>query len=178
MAEIAQRPFWAEEKTWEKSKLPPIAGSKTVDEISTAVPKFTQVEADHILGEYTHKDGLLLYHFYHRKRKEIFDAAEAEMSHIRGSSASPDQARILQQEVAVKANADMLAHPWWPKFEDILKRVFTEHFKYQPFKTNFYPEVDGWSVAMPDPDSPLALTPERLVAPFALVDTALGQFQG
>lgn len=173
MSETEQRPFWAEEKPWEKAKLPPIKGSKTVGDVTTAIPKFTQVTGDQIQGEYTLKDGLLLYHFHHKKRKEIFDAAETEMSRIRDTVQSAEQARILQQEVALKANADLGFYPWWPNFEDLLKRAFSEHFKYQPFKTNFYPEVDGWSVAMPEPNAPAAVTPERLMAPFYLVDQLL-----
>ena len=170
MTETEQRPFWAEEKPWQKAKLPVIEGSQTVGDIATAVPKFNHVDTPQLLGEYTTKDGLLLYHFYCRKRKEIFEAAETEMSRIKDAVRSPEQARIAQQEVAVKANAELAAYPWWPNFEDLLKRVFEAQFKYHPFKFNFYPETDSWSVAMPEPSAPAALTPERLEAPFHELD--------
>lgn len=172
MAETNGRPFWAEEKPWQESKLPTINGAAKAEEIASAVPTFTTVETPVLLVNYTHKDGLLLYHFFLRQRKEIFDAAEAEMNHIRDTVRNSEQVRVQQQEVAAKANQELAAIPWLPSFEGMLKMVFEKHFKYHPFKVNFYPETDSWSVAMPEPSSPLAFTAERLATPVLELSSA------
>ena len=164
-AETNRRPFWTEEKPWQESKLPTISGAAKAEEIVSAVPTFTTVETPVLLVNHTRKDGLLLYHFFLRQRKEIFDAAEAEMNLLRDTVRNLEQVRAQQQEVAAKANQELAAIPWPSSFEGLLKTVFEKHFKYHPFKANFYPETDSWSVAMPEPSSPLTFTAERLAAP-------------
>jgi len=171
-AETKERPFWAEEKPWQESKLPHIDGAAKADEIASAVPSFTAIETPVLLVNYTRKDGLLLYHFYHRQRKEIFDAAEAEMNRIRDTVRNSEQVRVDQAEVAVKANQELAKVPWWPSFEGMLKTIFEQQFKYHPFKINFYQETDSWSVAMPEPTSPLAITTERLAEPVKKLSAA------
>lgn len=164
-AETNGRPFWAEAKPWQEAKLPKIEGATKVEEVASAVPSFTTVETPLLFCSYTLKDGLLLYQIFHRQRKEIFDAAEAEMNRIRDTVRNPAQVQAEQQEVATKANVELAKHPWWPMFEQVLKTIFERHFRYHPFKVNFYPETDSWSVAMPKPTAPGGFSSERLAAP-------------
>jgi hypothetical protein len=172
MAETEQKPFWMDEEEWEK-RYPKMPQENIAEQVVNAVPELHPVEKGEVVGAYTTKDGLLIYHFYKRDRKKIYDEAHAEMDRIRDEE-PPAEVSRLQQAVATGANVDLDAHPWWPEMSQVLDEVFTEHFKHRPKKITFYPEPDAWSVIMPEPDGPVSMGTSQLEAPFAAVALKVG----
>jgi hypothetical protein len=90
------------------------------------------------------------------------DGAEEAMNHINITVADRGASTKMQQSLASEANQKLANMPWWPDFGDTLKTVFGDHFRYQTAKITYYPEVDSWSVMLPEPSSPLAMTPSHL----------------
>jgi len=152
------KPFWMSDEEWGRRGLPKLEGN-VAEAVTNGVPDLTWVEHGHVVGAYTRKDGMLVFHFYKRDRKAIFDEAHRQMAE-KGAD---------QKGIADAANEALEKLPWWPQFKGHLDSVFKEQFRYQPFKTDYYSEVDSWSVIMPEPAGPLALKKERLEAPFVAV---------
>jgi hypothetical protein len=147
-----KRPFWvSDEEKKGLSTTPP----DNLD-VASAIPALTCVEAGSLVGAYTRKDGLVIYHVYKKDRKEIYDAAHEALAKTRDPAA--------QQEISRRANQDLEEHPWWPDTVVKLHEVFSEHFKHHPNKITYFPEVDSWSVILPEPTMPAALAPQYLKA--------------
>lgn len=168
-----KKPFWMDEEEW-KARYPEMPQENIADKVVGGIPELIPVEKGDVVGAYTFKDGLLIYHFYKRDRKEIYDQAHVDMDRIRDEVQDPKDRAQQQQEVAAAANAEFDKHPWWPDMSEILDMVFTDHFKYRPKKITFYPEPDAWSVMMPEPDGPVSMTTAHLEAPFAAVALQVG----
>jgi hypothetical protein len=169
MAETKVKPFWVEDAEWAKKGLPKLEGN-VAEAVVSGVPELKWVEKGSLIGAHVQKDGMLVYHFYKKDRKAIYDEAQTLLEASRGQ---PSEAQV-QQSIAERANADLEAHPWWPQFKEQLEVVFNEHFKYQPFKVDYYPEVDSWSVIMPVPDTPVPRTIAQLEAPFSVIALRVG----
>lgn len=168
---VKKRPFWVSGTE--------VAGLKTTpqdniaDRVVGGVPQLNVVEKGDIVGAWTRKDGLLIYHFYKRDRKEIYDQAQAEMDRIRDEERDREVDR-LQAAVANGANIDLANAPWWTGFEELLNDVFGEHFKYSPRKITYYPETDSYSVMMPEPSGPVSMPTGMIEAPFSMVALRVG----
>lgn len=167
------RPFWMDDAEWEK-RYPQMPQDNIAETVMSGIPDLTEVEKGEIVGAYTHKDDLLVYHFYKKDRKNIYDAAHREMDRIGKESGLGAENTKLQDEVARKANTDLEACPWWPDFEKTLSQVFAETFKYQEYKITFYPEVDSWSVILPTPGGLTKPSKQQLEKPFSMLAFRVG----
>jgi len=167
------KPFWMDDEEWER-KYPQMPQINIADSVASGVPNLVEVEKGNIVGAYTLKDGLLIYHFYKKDRKEIYDTAQAEMDRARDEVEDLEKRSRLQGVLAHDANEALRAHPWWPNFEAELDAVFSEVFKYQDHKIDFYKEVDSWSVLLPEPSGVVRPSKEYLERPFAMLATRLG----
>jgi len=165
MAETEKKPFWMDNDEWEKRHLPKLEGDVSAA-VTGGVPDLKWVEKGAIIGAWVIKDGLLLYHFYKKDRKEIFDQAHKQMEGVKDAA--------LQQEIATQANASLEKLPWWPNFKDVLESVFKEHFRFHPFKSDYYQEVDSWSVVMAEPSTPVRWTAAQYELPFSKVALQVG----
>lgn len=167
-----KKPFWMDDEEWKQRGLPKLEGNMS-DAVAGGVPELKWVERGSIIGAWVEKDGLLIYHFYKRDRKGIFDAAQDEMAEAR-KQASAKQVEEWQQRIAEHANAELAKVPWWPNFEEVLDQEFKSHFRFHPFKTNYYPEVDSWSVVMEPPNTPTKWGPAQYEIPFSKIALRLG----
>jgi hypothetical protein len=173
MTKAETKPFWMDEEEWEK-KFPQMPQANIADNVTSGVPDLKDVEKGDVVGAYTIKDGLLIYHFYKKDRKAIYDAAHAEMDRLREEVEDQAEKAKLQGEVAKQANTDLEACPWWEGFEDELKAVFADVFKYQEYKISFYREVDSWSVILPEPSGVVKPSTQHLEKPFAMLALRVG----
>lgn len=162
------RPFWVDDKEWER-KYPQMPQANIAEKVTAGIPELKEVEKGDVVGAYTIKDGLLIYHFYKKDRKEVYDTAQAEMDKIGEEVTDLKERAGLQDAVAHKANTSLEEHPWWPGFESLLGAVFSEVFKYQEHKATFYREVDSWSVMLPEPQGVLAPSKQHLEKPFTVL---------
>lgn len=167
------KPFWMDDEEWER-KYPQMPQVNIAASVSEGVPDLTEVEKGDVAGAYTFKDGLLIYHFYKKDRKEIYDTAQAEMDRLRDETEDRADRDRLQDTVAQDANAALREYPWWPNFEDELHSVFSEVFKYQEHKVTFYKEVDSWSVMLPEPSGVVKPDKAYLEKPFAMLALRVG----
>jgi len=159
------KPFWMTNDEWEQ-RYPEMPQVNIAESILSGVPDLREVEKGNVVGAYTFKDGLLIYHFYKRDRKEIYDDAQERMD---AASEDPQKRSEEQGVIAKEANEAMKQVPWWDGFENTLSEVFSEAFKYQEFKVSFYPEVDSWSVMLPKPQGVTQPTVKHLEMPFSLL---------
>jgi hypothetical protein len=160
------------EKKWKSSGLPKLEGN-LAGTVQDGVPDLTWVDAGHIKGAWVIKDGLLLYHFYKRDRKDVYDNAQAEMDDAR-KTCSKEQLPVAQQRIAEHANSEFEKRPWWPEFKTVVEGVFKDHFRYSSFKIDYYREVDSWSIVMPEPNTPIKWTKEQYETPFFAISRLLG----
>ena len=167
------KPFWMDEEEWEQ-KYPKMPQENIAEQVVNAVPELHPVEKGEVVGAYTFKDGLLIYHFYKRDRKKVYDDAHEEMDRIRDEVKDETEKNRQQALVAKTANDYFANNPWWPNMAEVLDEVFTDHFKHRPKKITFYPEPDAWSVMMPEPDGPVSMTTAQLEAPFSAVALKVG----
>ena len=141
--------------------------------IVAGVPELEEVEKGDIVGAYTYKDGLLIYHFYKKDRKVIYDAAQDSLEKI-PQMGDPKELKERHDEIALNANAALEKCPWWSDFEEKLAEVFSEVFKYQEFKAAYYQEVDSWSVILPAPSGLVKPNRQQLERPFVLLALRVG----
>ena len=139
-AKVEKLPFFVSDE--EKKGLETTPNDDLSEALQEAIPEFTDVEKGDVVASFGMKDGLLIYHFYKRDRKKIYDDAHEALAAERDAS--------IQQEISRNANALLEQTPWWPGFNEVLDAVFAEHFKYTERKISYYPEVDSWSVIMPE----------------------------
>jgi len=184
-----RKPFWMTDEEWEQKNLPKLPGENIADQVQ--VPELTTVKHDHVLVEYGVKDGVLNYHFYHRYRKEIIDAGHAAMESTRDrfeaacKGASDNDKRVAarardleQQQISRDVHAALDEKPWWDGFGEYLGKMFPQVFKFRTgFKVNYFPEVDSWSVAMPEPRTPLPMPEEVLTEPAGLAEAYAASFE-
>lgn len=166
------KPFWMDEEEWEK-RYPKIPEQDMSDAVINGVPDLREVKKGDIVGAWTRKDGALIYHFYHTGRKAIYDQANAEMDAVRDGEGTQQEKIARQNEIAARANIEIEKFPWWDGFEQLLNKVFSDYFKYRPHKVAFSPEVDSWSVMVPDISSPVSWTDNQYEKPFNLVASAV-----
>lgn len=164
------KPFWVDDAEWNR-KYPKMNQANIADNVVSGIPDMERVEKGDIVGEYTFKDGLLVYHFYKKDRKKIYDDAFAEMDRIRdeGATLSKEESMKSQNAAAHKANIALAEKPWWPNFEKMLAEAFSEVFKYQEHKATFYSEVDSWSVILPVPSGLVRPNKQQLERPFSML---------
>lgn len=167
------KPFWMDDEEWER-RYPQMPQANIADSVATGVPELSEVEKGDIVGAYTFKDGLLIYHFYKKDRKEIYDIAQTEMDRVRDGAKDKEEGDRLQGILAHEANEALKASPWWPNFEDELHSVFSEVFKYQEHKATFYKEVDSWSVMLQKPEGMVTPDKSHLERPFAMLALRVG----
>ena len=174
MAETQERkrPFWMDEGEWNKRGLPKLSGN-IANVVASGVPDLNWVFCEGLVGAWTSKDGMLIYHFYKKDRKEIYDTIHAEMDEA-VNQYGRDRAQEVLTRCAEEGNKKLEKHPWWPNFKELLDKVFKDHFRFHPFKISFYPEVDSWSVIMTPPDTPVAWGHNQYEAPFSQVARLLG----
>jgi len=168
-----EKPFWMDDEEWRR-KYPQMPQTNIADSVAAGVPDLVEVEKGDVVGVYTVKDGLLIYHFYKKDRKEIYDSAQSEMDRIRDEVGDREKSSRLQGILAHDANEALEATPWWPNFEDELHSVFSEVFKYQEHKATFYKEVDSWSVILPEPSGVVKPNRSYLEKPFAMLALRVG----
>lgn len=173
MKKAETKPFWMDDEEWER-KYPQMPQTNIADQVVAGIPNLNEVEKGDIIGAYTLKDGLLIYHFYKKDRKEIYDIAQAEMDRLRDEIEDKEKSDRLQGIVAHDANEALKAIPWWPNFEEDLHSVFSEVFKYQEHKVTFYKEVDSWSVMLQEPSGPVKPNKQILEKPFTLMALRVG----
>lgn len=164
-AKVEKLPFFISDA--EKKGLEAAPQDNLADNLKEAIPDFFDVEKGEVVGSFGLKDGLLIFHLFKKDRKKIYDEAHTAMEQYAKECREPQRTE-MQQRVAQQANKDLAAHPWWPGFEEILRAVFAEHFKYTEQKITYYPEVDSWSVIMPEPKS-VAMPKSHLEAAVAKV---------
>jgi len=173
MMKAETKPFWMDDEEWER-RYPQMPQVNIADSVVSSVPELTEVEKGNIVGAYTFKDELLLYHFYKKDRKEIYDAAQAGMDRLRDEIDDKEKRDRLQGIIAHDANEALKAAPWWENFEAELHSVFSEVFKYQEHKVSFYKEVDSWSVMLPEPAGVTRPSKQHLEKPFAMLALRFG----
>jgi hypothetical protein len=157
-----QKPFWMDESEWKTRGLPKLINYRGIDNIVESIPVLNWIQKGNIIAAYVEKDGLINYHFYKKDRKEIFDKAHIDMDQIKKDTPY-DLQEDAQNKIAKQANKNLEEHPWWPGFSSFIHHVFNEHFKYQPFKVDYYPEVDSWSIIMNIPNTPTKWSPQHEV---------------
>lgn len=173
MKKAETKPFWMDDEEWER-RYPQMPQVNIADSVVSSVPELTEVEKGNIVGAYTFKDGLLLYHFYKKDRKEIYDAAQNAMDRVCATTEDCAEQSRLNDEIAREANKSLEKHPWWENFKDELHSVFSETFKYQEHKVSFYKEVDSWSVMLPEPVGVTRPSKQHLEKPFATLALRFG----
>lgn len=156
--EVGKTPFFVSDE--EKKGLEDVPQENLAEPLKEAIPEFNHVDKGEVKGSYGYKDGILIYHVYKADRKGIYDVAHAALDEAKTDAE--------QQEISRSANAALAVHPWWPDTEKILTEIFSEHFKYSPNKVTYYPEVDSWSVIMPEPKG-VAVPSSHLEAVFAKI---------
>jgi hypothetical protein len=178
---VEKKPWWVGDQAVDALK------SKPHDDISehVQVPELTEVLHDHVVVEFGVKDGVLNYHFYHRDRKTVIDNGHAAMEAsrdvfeqaLRDAKTEQDKRVAVatrdatQQQISRDVHGALEDLPWWDGFGEYLEKMFPQVFKFQrDFKVNYFPEVDSWSVAMPEPKTPLPLPDEVLKEPAALAE--------
>lgn len=165
------KPFWMDDAEWER-KYPQMPQANIAETVVSGIPDLEKVEKGEIIGEYTLKDGLLVYHFYKKDRKEIYDDAFKALD---AADRLPQEERTkTQSEISHRANVNLAEHPWWPDFEKLLSDVFSEVFKYQEHKATFYNEVDSWSVILPAPGGLTKPSKQQLEKPFSVLAFRVG----
>lgn len=167
-----KKPFWMDDEEWNRRGLPKLDGEVSAA-VTGGVPDLKWVDKGAIVGAWVVKDGLLLYHFYKKDRKAVYDAAQAEMETAR-KQASKESVEEWQKRIAEHANGELEKIPWWPNFKDVLDQVFKEHFRFHPFKIDYYLEVDSWSVVMTEPSTPVRWTAAQFELPFSKVALQVG----
>lgn len=185
MTEQAEKPFWVSDDEYKGLQTTPV-DQNLADNVVEGVPDLTEVDGPKVVGKYGYKDGILIYHFYHKGRKEVIDIAEGALEETRQrfdercSGASENDKRVAaemmkgeQEQISRDANAALAERPWWTDFEQRLRELFPQVFKYQDFKVTFYPEVDSWSVILPAGTTPMEPTKEHLELPFKHLNLAL-----
>jgi len=160
--EAKKKPFWVSDE--EKAGLSTTPQCNV--DVASAVPELTWVEKGSVIGAYVRKDGLVIYHIYKADRKEIFDRTHQRMDTVR-ELGHPAKMAEEQNRIAQEANAALNDVPWWEGTQQKLEQVFQDHFKHHPHKVTYYPEMDSWSVILPEPTMPGALTKAHLEAPFS-----------
>jgi hypothetical protein len=173
MTKAETKPFWMDEEEWAR-KYPKMPQVNIASSVEAGIPQLNEVEKGGIVGAYTFKDGLLIYHFYKKDRKKIYDAAQAEMDRVRDETEDLKERNKLQGILAHDANENLNSHPWWPNFEEALHAVFSEVFKYQQHKAAFYKEVDSWSVILPEPTGVVRPSKQHLEKPFVMLALKIG----
>lgn len=160
---VKRLPFFVSDE--EKKGLANVPQDNLADQLKEAVPEFKEVTKGEVIGSFGVKDGLLVYHFYKKDRRTIYVEAHKALEATKNNA--------QQQEIARKANIELAKHPWWPNFEQMLDGIFSEHFKYTDRKITYYPEVDSWSVIMPEPKG-LAMPDSHLEAAVSKVALRVG----
>lgn len=173
MTKAETKPFWMSDEDWEK-RYPQMPQANIAEQVVDGVPDLNEVEKGEVVGAYTFKDGLLIYHFYKKDRKTIFDQAHAEMDRIATEVEDPKEREAQQRTAAEGANTALAESPWWDNFEEELKAVFGEVFKYQEAKITFYREVDSWSVMLQEPSGVVTPSKQQLEKPFSMLALRLG----
>jgi hypothetical protein len=146
---VEKKPWWVsgeEKKGVEETPQVDLANA-----LQDAVPAFERVEKGDLIAEYGVKDDLLLFHFYKKDRREIYDRAHAAIDKVGQLYGRAPQADVEIAKISKEANADLEQCPWWPDFEAVAAEVFQDHFRYQPHKLTYYMEVDSWSLMLPQP---------------------------
>jgi hypothetical protein len=124
------------------------------------------VEQELIEGEYGIKDGILYLHFYKKDRKKLYDQVMQNVAATKRGS---------KEEAAAFAEGDTKLReiPWWPAIEEVLGLVAKEKYRYVEPKITYAPEVDSWSVMLPEPTSFGATATKYLESFFNEVDNRL-----
>lgn len=138
-------------------------GKDLQEEISSAVPQLQSVALDKVICEYGEKDGLYNFHFYLPVRYAIRMEAEEQMERAR-RECSKEQLPIMQQRIADHGNQKLAENPWPGNMEALITESFKQVFPYSEFKVSFFPEVDSWSVVMPEPKRGF-ITERRMTEP-------------
>lgn len=173
MAETQEKkPFWMDDEEWQRRKLPALEGNMA-GAVTGGVPQLNWVTKGGLVGAWVVKDGLLLYQLYKKDRKEIFDAAQKQMDAARELK-DLAQIQAAQQRIAEDANFAMEQRPWWPNFKSVVEDVFKEHFRFHPFKIDFYREVDSYSVVMAELDTPVKWSAAQYEAPISKIALQVG----
>jgi len=165
------KPFWMDDTEWER-RYPQMPQANIAENVVAGVPDLKEVEKGNIVGAYTFKDGLLVYHFYKKDRKKIFDEAFRALDAV--EDLPQKEKTKAQNEISHRANVELSEKPWWPDFEKYLSEVFSEVFKYQEYKATFYSEVDSWSVILPAPSGLVTPNQQQLEKPFAMLAFRVG----
>jgi hypothetical protein len=147
MAETKEQPFWASDSE-RKDLNEATSGGPEVSAavLQSAIPTLTRVLRKNVLCDYGIKDGYLIYHVYKADRKEVFDQAMNILVSVKDTK--------QQIQVAEAGNAQLESIPWWPNTEEVLRKTFSEHFRTDQIKVDFFPEVDSWSILMMEPPLP------------------------
>jgi hypothetical protein len=162
-----ERPFWAEE--------PALKDDESVPEsdVVGAVPKMKYVVGKHIVARWGIHEGVLNYHLYMKERKDILDRAEAAMEDVRlNDQLQPQQKAAEMDRIAAAGNAELTEHPWPNGFADITLKQFADTLKglfHEP-KLDYFAEVDSYSLAMPEPQTPLRVPDDVLEEPLRVID--------
>lgn len=165
------KPFWMDNAEWER-RYPQMPQANIAENVVAGVPNLKEVEKGNIVGAYTFKDGLLVYHFYKKDRKKIYDDAFKALD---AAGELPQKEKVkTQNDISHQANLALAEKPWWPDFEKYLTDVFSEVFKYQEHKATFYDEVDSWSVILPAPSGLVEPNRQQLERPFAMLAVRVG----
>ena len=165
------RPFWVEEPALKEDEA--VAQST----VAAAVPKMKYVVLDDIVARYGVHDGVLNYHLYSKARKNILDKAESAMQGLRETADLTDKQRDVEMHrIATEGNAALAANPWPDGIEDVIRQCFLWVFKrrFTDAKINFFQEVDSYSVAMPEPITPMGMPEETMEQPLKLLDSTFG----
>lgn len=135
--------------------------------VEGGIPQFNLIELDNIAGEYTLKDGALVFHIYKKDRKALYDKIMADVENTRRGSKE-------ESEVFKNGNLDMQKIPWWDNTEQVLAEEAKNHFKYLDNRIGYAQEVDSWTVMFPEPTTPGATSDMYLRGFLGRVDIRLG----
>lgn len=152
---IEKKPWWVSED--ERHGLENVPQHNLAENVVAGIPDLKKYEGGSVIAEYGIKDGLIVYHFYKKDRREVFLEAHRQMDAERDPSKN--------KEIARNANAALNTMPWWDDTEGKLREAFLETFKFSAHKINYYQEVDSWSVVLPEPQTPVPPNDDKLLEP-------------
>jgi len=135
--------------------------------VEGAIPRFDQIVLENITGEYTLKDGALVFHVYKNDRKVLFDQIMADVANTRPGS--KEESAIFQ-----KGNLEMQKIPWWDNTEQVLAEEAKNHYKYLDNRIGYAQEVDSWTVMFPEPTTPGAASDMYLRGFLGRLDARFG----
>lgn len=132
---IEKKPWWVSED--ERHGLENVPQHNLAENVVAGIPDLKKYEGGSVIAEYGIKDGLIVYHFYKKDRREVFLEAHRQMDAERDPSKN--------KEIARNANAALNTMPWWDDTEENSGKLSSRRSSSQHTRST---TIKRWTVGL------------------------------